>query len=306
MALNTRVHVDETFAEKSAVVSRVPYYHCITSFGNFAHSNLYFRVVYIKRTMAMGFRAINVIERPRGQLIPYLRKRQYKIREKIIIWGVSPVDSFSEKCKDVWIFVVYNPCSYHWEIRVEHSTLESILCNYESCYGWWLGDYFSIFLSIRTVVNKIINSIVECRHLQYTATCVQFDYKYCNFMKFPLFYWFLFYINKSHVPTFDRVKVWRTGPMFLFCFQAEPQRNWEAQEGQDEHVYHRALGDGTDVSRDVAEAGQADSAANGSSASQDYPRRGYLIHGRSLQARVPQRSGTQDAHTSSEFSLNIT
>lgn len=85
-----------------------------------------------------------------------------------------------------------------------------------------------------------------------------------------------------------------------YTFQAKPQRDREAQEGQDEHVHHRAVGDDTDVSRDVTEAGQVDCATDGGAASEDYPRGGYLIHGRSLQACLSQRPGTQDAHTSSE------
>ena len=53
--------------------------------------------------------------------------------------------------------------------------------------------------------------------------------------------------------------------------------------------------------RDVPQTRQVDRAEDGCATLEDHTWGRYLIHGRSLQARVPQRSGAENAHTSSEF-----
>lgn len=89
----------------------------------------------------------------------------------------------------------------------------------------------------------------------------------------------------------------------MLTLQTEPQRDREKTKGQDEHLHHGTIRDGSNVSRDVPEAGQVDGPTDDGAAPEDDPRGRYLIHGRSLQACVSQRSGTQDADTSSKFQL---
>lgn len=83
-------------------------------------------------------------------------------------------------------------------------------------------------------------------------------------------------------------------------FQAKSQRDREKEEGQNEHVHNRAFGNGAHVPRHVPQTRQADRAQDGRPTLEDHSGRRHLVHGGPLQAGVPQRSGAQDAHTSSK------